>query len=191
MAKTRDLTFDEILKLKAAALYIVDKCGIIDYFHIFKILYFADKEHYSKYGRRIVKDTFCAMDNGPVPSVLYDSVKISMGKKNAEYNPFLAMIAKSLYPVDQEYAYFLSASEKPDLDELSVSDIECLDKSINENKDLSFSELSKKSHDYAWKTAYHIKASSEIDNINIAISAGANDAMIEYIKENELIDSLL
>ena len=75
MAKVRSLTENEVLKLKATALYVLNKCGKLDYFHLFKIIYFADKEHYAKYGRRIIHDTFCALENGPVPSLLYDAVK--------------------------------------------------------------------------------------------------------------------
>ena len=37
MART-EMTIDDILKLKAAALYVVNKCQAIDYFHLFKIL---------------------------------------------------------------------------------------------------------------------------------------------------------
>lgn len=68
MSRIRKMSEDEILKLKAAVLYIIKQCGTIDYFHLFKILYFADREHYAVYGRRLVNDTFCALKNGPVPS---------------------------------------------------------------------------------------------------------------------------
>ncbi|HCC85711.1 MAG TPA: hypothetical protein DEQ06_03790, partial [Porphyromonadaceae bacterium] len=70
---------DEILKLKSAFLYILNKQRYIDQFHAFKILYFADREHLAKYGRRIIHDTFYAMENGPVPSNLYDTVKFKNG----------------------------------------------------------------------------------------------------------------
>lgn len=42
MAHIQALTTDDILKLKAITLYIVNKCGVADIFHILKILYFAD-----------------------------------------------------------------------------------------------------------------------------------------------------
>ena len=81
MART-EMTIDDILKLKAAALYVVNKCQAIDYFHLFKILYFADREHYAVYGRRIINDTFCALQNGPVPSFLYDAIKVLYGSSS-------------------------------------------------------------------------------------------------------------
>jgi len=66
----------DVEKLKAVTLYILKKCGATDYIHLFKILYFAEKEHYADYGKRITKDTFIAMEHGPVPSFLYNALKL-------------------------------------------------------------------------------------------------------------------
>lgn len=185
------MTHDELLKLKAVVLYIVNKCEAIDYFHIFKILYFADRDHYAKYGQRIINDTFCALPNGPVPSTLFDAIKVVVGQRSKETNLELNLISDSLYPSDETYLYILSAKENADMDELSVSDIECLNQSIEENKDIPFGDLSTKSHDEAWKEAWDKKMSSEMNNITIAKAGGANEAMLDYIKEGQLIDSLI
>lgn len=180
------MNHDDVLKLKAAVLYVVDKCGEIDYFHLFKILYFANREHYAKYGRSIINDTFCALPKGPVPTFLYDAVKNSMPKSGD-----FKVISDSLYNQDPTYYYVLSAKEKPDMDELSKSDIMCLDKSINENIDLDMDSLSKKSHDIAWEEAWSKGSSHPMRNLSMAKAGGANEAMIEYIKEYELIDSVI
>ena len=45
--KIKELTIDEMLKLKAVVLYVINKCDEIDYFHLFKILYFADRDRKS------------------------------------------------------------------------------------------------------------------------------------------------
>lgn len=187
MAITHKLTYDELLKLKAVVLYIVNKCVEVDYLHIFKILYFADREHFAKYGRRIIDDTYCALPKGPVPSFLFDALKNSNSYKGKEHK----IISDSLYNPDPTYYYIFSAREQADMDELSVSDIECLDKSIEENKDIVPKELSMKSHDFAWQEAWDKKQSSPINNISIAKAGGANSAMLEYINENEYIDALI
>lgn len=180
------MNHDDVLKLKAAVLYIVNKCGEIGYFHLFKILYFANREHYAKYGRGVIKDTFCALPKGPVPSFLFDAVKnLSSTPKGGEYK----VISDSLCNQDPTYYYLLSAKELPDMDELSVSDIECLDKSIKENKNLDINTLSNKSHDEAWREVR--TAHGKMNNLSIAKAGGANDALLEYIKEYELIDSLI
>lgn len=69
------------LSLKAVALYVLDKCGETDFIHLFKIIYFAERNLYAKYGQHLVKDTaFIAMEHGPVPSHLYDALKLMNGK---------------------------------------------------------------------------------------------------------------
>jgi len=186
------MTRDQILKLKAVALYIITKFGEVDILRIFKILYFAEKEHYLTYGRRIVYDTYHALNNGPVPSMLYDAIKISQGKKSLAQHPELAVISDSIHVGgDESLDYIVSAKELPDMAELSISNIECLDHSFNENAELKFKELSDKSHDLAWNEAWQKKQNSPIDPILIARAAGANDAMIDYIKENELVNELI
>ena len=80
------LTFDDMLKLKAVVLYIINRCEAIDYFHLFKCLYFADRDQSAKYGKRIIADTFCALKNGPVPSTLFDAIKVTVGQKKREDN---------------------------------------------------------------------------------------------------------
>jgi uncharacterized phage-associated protein len=191
MAKMNALSEDEMLKLKAVVLYVLNKCEELDYFHLFKILYFADKEHYAKYGRRIIQDIFCALPKGPVPSILFDAIKVASGQTKAGKYSSLCLIADSLEVPDPSYYFILTAKELPDMDELSESDIELLDKSIAENKDLSFSELSAKSHDLAWESAWNKSHNSAIDDILMAKAAGANDDMIEYIEENKLIKALI
>ncbi|HAT61548.1 MAG TPA: hypothetical protein DCS83_03215 [Prevotella sp.] len=184
------MTQDDILKLKAVALYVIDKCKGIDYFHLFKIIYFADKEHYAVYGRRIIKDTFCALKNGPVPSNLYNAIKDATGKEKLN-NTYLEIISNSIEANDPDYDYIITAKEKPDMDELSKSDIEMLDRSIDENLSLPFPVLSKKSHDTAWQTANAIHPTSEIDPLLMAQAAGASDATMDFIRENEELDKIL
>lgn len=190
MPNIRELTIDEILKLKAVVLYVITKCNEIDYFHLFKILYFADKEHYARYGRRIICDTFCALPKGPVPSFLFDAVKVATNQPTTNRNKNLNVISDALWSPDPSYYFILSAKEKPDMEELSKSDIELLDKSINENRNTDIESLSNKSHDEAWTNAWNKQKAYPIDPILMAKSAGANEDMIEYIKENELLNSL-
>ena len=179
MAAVKSLTENEVLKLKATVLYILNKCGgDLDYFRIFKFLYFADREHYAKYGRRIIQDTFCAFNDGPVPSILYDAMKGNQGTYST-CSPYSA------------HYYIRRAMADPDLDELSKSDIEMLDKSIKENESLSYSELSNKSHDNAWQEAWDAENNSAMNPLSMAMAGGASDAMMCYIREHEEINSLL
>lgn len=191
MAYIQALTTDDILKLKAITLYIVNKCGVVDIFHILKILYFADRAHYAEWGTRLSEDTFCAMDNGPVASHLYNALKDVTGKEKLPSGSPLKAISDSLYQADPMFEYYVSAREEADMDELSTSDIACLDRSIAENKGQAFGELSRKSHDHAWQEAYDRKKNAPMDPLLMAEAGGASKETLEFIKENAEFDRML
>lgn len=52
-------------KIIEVVLYILNKTGGIDYYHVFKILYFAEKEHLQKWGNSITSDENVALPYGP------------------------------------------------------------------------------------------------------------------------------
>lgn len=191
MAHVQALTIDDILKLKAIVLYIVNQCGTVDIFHILKILYFADRTHYAEWGTRLSNDTFCAMANGPVASHLYNALKDVTGKEPLRAESPLKMISDALYQADPMYENYVCAREKADMDELSTSDIDCLDRSIAENKGQSFGTLSQKSHDRAWQEAYGRQKNSEMNPLLMAEAGGASEETLEFIKENAEFDRLL
>ncbi|MBX2952301.1 MAG: SocA family protein [Leadbetterella sp.] len=167
----KNIDFD---KAKAAVLYIVSELGKADFTKVFKILFFAEKKHLAKYGRMIVGDSFIKMEYGPVPSKLYDLFKA--GRDNSSSSKS----TKEFLSAFNVVGYTVDSKERPDLDELSKSDIECLDESINENKKLPFKGISEKSHGLAWASA---TLNGRIDYIDIAKEGGATEDMIEYIKE--------
>jgi uncharacterized phage-associated protein len=167
-------------KTKAIILYILDKIdGGVDLLKLFKIIYFANQRHLAVYGRSIIDDKFVAMENGPVLTDTYN--KISDGKFDFIFK-------------NSEGGYMIFPKEKPDIDALSESAVECLDDSIKENENLKFIVLSMKSHDSAWKLAWESrgrKGSVPMDTIEIARAGGASDAMLDYIREDLFIDSCL
>lgn len=171
-------------KLIEVVLYIINATKGLDYYHIFKILYFAQQKHLCKWGSRVVEDEFVAMEYGPVPTELYSAVR------NNEY------YAKELIPLLKEAIEFagkdasntLLPKREPNMDYLSPADIESLDESIAENKGLSFGELVEKSHDNAW----HETSNRSVMSVDkIAKAGGANDGFVEYINEQELIRKAL
>ena len=184
-------TKNEILKMRAAVLYVLQsfKEGV-DYIKLFKILYFAQKEHLVTYGRGVIDDTFHALKYGPVPSFIYKSFQSLEGRveKEADLEDFcqgIQVIDKSL----------IVSSACPDMDELSISDVKCLDKSIRKYKDMNSYHLSGRSHDAAWKEAFsRAQDDPEKDRmtlIDIAKAGHAKPGIIEYIKENIQLDKYL
>jgi len=69
------MTSHDRKKLSELVLFIIDKTGGVDFYHAFKILYFAEMKHLAKWGSGFVPDEFCALKYGPVPTHLYDAVK--------------------------------------------------------------------------------------------------------------------
>ena len=189
MRSMNKMSAEDIAKLKAVALYVLDKCGETDFIHLFKIIYFAERNLYAKYGQHLVKDTFIAMEHGPVPSHLYDALKLMNGKGN---NRDVKAISDSLLPAGGECAcFFVKAGEKPDLDELSKAEIEALDAAIDKYKDMDTKTLSELSHDSAWHEAWDKNYNAVMTSLNIAKAGDASNEFLEYLQEQEFIDSIL
>jgi uncharacterized phage-associated protein len=157
-----------------AVLVVANLIGRADFHKVFKIFYFADREHLATYGRTILGDQYVAMKDGPVPSNTYDFLKAFRGEGFASS---LSAAAKERLHVDR---FVVIPKSQADEDHLSESEIACLKHSIQENKDLSFGQLSEKSHDYAWGRA---SMNNEMALLDIAQEANASDEMLQYIRE--------
>jgi len=145
---------------------------------LFKILYFADQKHLSKYGRPIIGDHYIAMEHGPVPSRIYDMIKIVRGDSFIDNT----MNLDKFFEVSE---HFIFPKQNPAMEELSESDLECIAESLEENQDLSFDKLKEKSHDRAYRRALR---DDKISFVEIAKVAGADNEMIKFIRlqsENE------
>ena len=71
---------------------------------------------------------------------------------------------------------------KKKYDELSKSNIVCIEDAIRDNYSLTFEQLSSKSHQYAWNNA---SRDDYMNFLDIATEGGANEEMIKYIIENK------
>lgn len=160
-------------------LYIINKLKQsnpeVDMHKVFKVLYFAEQKHITTYGRPIVGDNFIAMENGPVPSSLYDFIKVVRGDNKTSFfeNP------KKYIKVTK--GYFLETLQDADIDELSKSDIKCLDASIEENAQLDFNELTIKSHGSAWTKIYSVTPNAFIPYEDIINEKDTTSGMNDYI----------
>lgn len=160
-----------------AILYILQKMGgICDIHRCHKILYFADNEHLSKYGRSITGDSYVRMDFGPVPTCIYDLFKAVRGD---------SYFALQVDDVRKNFFHFvnnkdIAAIAEPDMSYLSGSDVEILDKYINQLKDKDFAEVSDASHGYAWS---HTAQNAVISVRDRLTEMGDTDEYINYIEE--------
>ena len=171
--------FEDFNEKKAlnAVLLITSKLKRKDFHKIFKILYFADRNHLSEYGRTITGDTYIAMNDGPVPSNIYDIFKSVRGDG---YFKDQGNFAKLFTIVHWDVVHPM---QEPNMKALSKTDIEFIEQSLNEYGEMSWNEIRDKSHDYAWRnTAKNAPISLE----NIVFETGSEDSFVEYLKEQML-----
>ena len=175
-------------KLTELVLFILGKTGGVDFYHAFKILYFAEMKHLAKWGSGIVPDEFCALKYGPVPTQLYDAVKelihprMILSEELSEVIQFAGEDAPNV----------LLPKREANLKYLSKSEIEALEQSIEENESLTFGQLMRKSHDEAWEEANRrTNGTNVISPVSMARVLNADDAMLEYIEEQMQIESAL
>lgn len=151
--------------------------GKTDMHKLCKILYFADQRHLSQYGRSITGDTYIAMKFGPVPSCVDDILKALRGdsffSSSNEIEPLRQCLAF-------ENRFIIRALKTPDMDDLSVSDVKCLDYAIGICKDKNFEELTNYSHGLAWSNTQRDRAISVKD---ILREVGNDEAYVDYIAD--------
>lgn len=144
-------------------------------YKVLKVIYFADKEHLFNYGRFIFGDNYVALQHGPVPSKAYNMVK------NVKLEHALTDCGTdgALFTVKDDDT--VVPLVQPDLSCFSKSDLECLDKAIEECRPLNFGQLKSRSHDAAYNAADENDFIS-IESIASMAPADKAGALLDYIK---------
>ncbi|MCI1187861.1 SocA family protein [Hymenobacter sp. DH14] len=166
--------------------YVVERMGQPGYLKAFKTIYFAEQEHLVNYGLSLMgEDHFIKMEKGPVPSMMYDFVKIVDGRQTGYRYPaeFVTKVKASLAYPGRRHA---QAKVSADLDYIAESAQQALLASIERYRDTSPDELSKLSHDSAWDKAQNNRP---IDPVDIAEAGGATREELEYLRDS-LSDNL-
>ena len=117
-------------------LYVAKRLRYPTLHSVSKVVYFADREHLSRYGSLLSGDNYVAMRHGPVPSAIYNLLKAAAGRQEplipAE---FYKLVGESLKVEGRSRVQPL---RQANLELLSASQRECLDSSIKTNGRLSF-----------------------------------------------------
>jgi uncharacterized phage-associated protein len=171
------IQFDEDRTVNAV-LYITSKLTRKDFHKIFKILFFADREHLLKYGRTITGDNYIAMDDGPVPSNLYDIFKSVRGngffKDDGHFSKYFSVVEGCL----------LKENVEPNFNKLSKTDLEELDISLEKYGNMQWKEIRELSHGQAWLNTVN---NSAISFIEILKEIESDESYINYLKEQNLV----
>ena len=176
-----DVQFNKVKTLNAL-LYVANRVQRKDFHKIFKIIYFADRQHLVDWGSPITGDTYIAMEAGPVPSRLYDMLKIVRGDSYMPDNEGLGKYFQI------EGWMYVKPLLDADLNKLSPNEQEALQEAINKYAALSYDEIKEKSHDVAWRsTARDFSIKWE----DIAREAGLNGEEMEYVEEFSRLEAAL
>lgn len=183
-------SLEQINKIKAVVLYILQHFNDgVDYIKLFKIMYFAQREYLATYGLSIIDETFKARQLGPVPTLTYKVVKMA---ENGYDSDDLANFVSSIRVDDNQNVF---ARAKPDMDYIAAMELEELDKTIATYKNMDSKELSRLSHDKAYKAVCkRMKDDPQKDTltiIDIARAGGAQEPMIDYLRQVQIIKEAL
>lgn len=157
---------------------LVERMPGITPFYVAKVFYFADKEHLLDFGRPISGDRYVAMNNGPVPSAIYDIIKQNEFLEDWIVDEFTNRICKVGLKMTPKLPFVARA--------LSRSDQEYLISSLNVYGHMTFGALTELSHkEKGWRDAWErLGINNEMDPFAvIPEDFGDRNSFINEIKE--------
>lgn len=168
-------------KLIHTILYVIGKMdGAVNKYNLMKIMFESDRHHMIKHMRPVTGDTYMRMDYGTVPSTILSIVN----RESLDYYLNEAGMESLPFSLDtkQDNAHIVVSKTPADTDYLSASDIEALDKGINEYGRLSFNEVKEKNHkEKCWRDT---PANTQIPYESIL---EGNHKVIDFLKENSRV----
>ncbi len=133
-------------KALEAILYIAKSLHNPTFHSISKMLYLSDKLHLQEYGRLICGDCYIAMEYGPVPSAIYNMMKVAAKKQSIDVD-WDEIIQETL---DVRHGREVIPRRDCDMNMLAESEVECIRNTIAEYGSRSFGQLTDMTHDSAW-----------------------------------------
>lgn len=149
-------------------LYIASRLGKPTIHEVLKIRYFADKLHLAEYGFVASGDEYVAMQHGPVASNTYNLLKAARGDQSEWLHPSFSLIAHNAVQVTSDHR--VECLRDPDMSQLSIADIDCLDDAIARYGHMNFGERSKLSHDAAWQKAWDAASQDDVGQGPMSVS---------------------
>lgn len=159
-------------KAVETVLYLVHRISAPDVYSICKLLYLSDKLSLENFGRFICNESYYAMEQGSTPSNTYDLLK------RARRSPINGIKVEKNAVI---------ALRPPDLDQLSESDIECLDKIIDKYEPAPYKKHDD-AHDVAWQKNWDSRGNKKSKRIaieDIAELFPDTEDLISYLSNSE------
>jgi len=169
----------EPAKAVECVLYLAARLPRPGLHNIAKVFYFADKRHLREYGRLICGDSYVAMKYGPVPSAIYGMLKAVRGDARDQWTPRREVVSRARGALTVS-RYRVKPLRDADLNELSDSDVECLDWAVKKYGRRLFGELTQASHDAAWKSA---SPNTAISLEAMTANCRGRGALLDYLRD--------
>lgn len=168
-------------KTKEVMLYILSKTGNIGYFRLMKTMFCADRQNLLKWGDPITNLDYYAKKHGPVPVAVHDGLLSVYQGKSSDFSDILTVKGN----------FMVNPTRESNLDYLSKTDLESIDKAIAELKGKNREQI----EGYLHEEVYHRVLSTvgkQYSHVDIAMSAGATEQQIAKVRsEDQLLKALL
>lgn len=140
----------DVDKLLEAIVFVASEVREPTLHKISKMFWYADKLHLERYGFVLSADTYHALADGPVPSLIYDILKVAKGIKQFVPGVDTESVREALSV--QADGRTVQSCRAPNTDYLSETELECLSDAIAAHGHKSFGTLSNETHDAAWSS---------------------------------------
>ena len=155
-------------------LYIVERLQRRDLHKVFKILYFSDREYLANYGYPITCARYVAIQARPVPSKVYDIVRMVRGDSYFQDTENI----KEYFTIE-DWKY-IKPAKAANLRKIAPAEIEAIDKCLDQYGNLSYQRVKEKSEEEAGeRTARDNSITVEA----IAREGGLSTEDLEYVAE--------
>lgn len=154
--------------------------GKIEIIRLFRLVYFADLRHLTKYGSLITGDTYIAMKSGPMPFhvfLLYQKLLTNDHRIAFEHN------VSEYFSIEDSY---MNNLQEYDGSYMSKSEVECIFSTIREYKNSPIVTILNHAMNSAWINTGLLY---EISLENMAQTGQVSNSMISYIQHSNKVRS--
>lgn len=166
-------------KVKEIMLYILNKVGDIEYYKLMKMIFCADRNNLLVWAEPITNLSYQAKKHGPVPQTIYKEITRCKSHNEGIYGGIMTFVDD----------YVIHAEREADLNYLSKTDIEAIDKAILYLKDKKWEKIEDELHDNVFKRLYPFRRKYSL--ADIAESGGADETILERIRMNVQLNKML
>lgn len=173
------------MTIKAVLLYIIKNSdeNRRDVYSIVKTAYYAQQLHFVRWALPIYRDQIAALPFGPVPSSIYNVLKLARGEEKERRFLSKCGLDAAADAIGFSNESF-SAKEDADMRYLSQSAVECLNEAIAKVASMNFDDIKEDTHGAEWTRVFNDHSQKFMNDLNIAREGGADDSIVDYLREN-------